>query len=61
MLMVTTSVRLDRRVRIGIVEPIVGEISYMVDEIHGNTTSLGPRVAFDRELVLGTRRLCEVN
>lgn len=33
----------------------------MVDGIHGNTTSLGPRVAFDSELVLGTRRLCKLN
>ena len=30
----------------------------MVDWVHGHTTSLGPRVALDGELVLGTRRLC---
>ena len=29
----------------------------MIDGIHGNTTSLGPRVALDSELVLGTRGL----
>lgn len=31
----------------------------MVDGVHGNTTSLGPRVALDSELVLSTRRLHE--
>jgi len=31
----------------------------MVDGIHGNTTSLGPRVALDSELVLRPRRLEE--
>lgn len=30
----------------------------VVDGVHGNTTGLGPRVALDRELVLGTRGLC---
>jgi hypothetical protein len=30
----------------------------MVDRIHGNTTSLGPAVALDGELVLGARCLC---
>lgn len=30
----------------------------MVDGVHGNTTSLGPAVALDSELVLGTRGLC---
>lgn len=29
----------------------------MVNGVHGNTTSLGPRVALDSELVLGTRSL----
>lgn len=29
----------------------------MVDGVHGNTTSLGPAVALDGELVLGTRSL----
>lgn len=33
----------------------------MVDGVHGNTTSLGPRVALDSELVLGTRSLCKWN
>ena len=31
----------------------------MVDGVHGNTTSLGPAVALDRELMLGTRGLEE--
>lgn len=31
----------------------------MVDGVHGNTTSLGPSVALDSELVLGTRSLEE--
>ena len=31
----------------------------MVDGVHGNTTSLGPLVALDSELVLGARRLKE--
>ena len=31
----------------------------MVDRVHGNTTSLGPRVALDGELVLGARGLEE--
>jgi hypothetical protein len=31
----------------------------MVDGVHGNTTSLGPAVALDSELVLGTRSLEE--
>jgi len=31
----------------------------MVDGVHGNTTSLGPRVALDSELVLGTGSLEE--
>jgi len=31
----------------------------MVDGVHGNTTSLGPAVSLDSELVLGTRRLEE--
>ena len=31
----------------------------MVDGVHGNTTSLGPRVALDGELVLSTRCLQE--
>jgi hypothetical protein len=31
--------------------------SYVIDGVHGNTTSLGPRVALDSELVLGTRSL----
>jgi hypothetical protein len=30
----------------------------VIDGVHGNTTSLGPRVALDSELVLGTRSLC---
>lgn len=30
----------------------------MVDGVHGNTTSLGPAVALDGELMLGTRGLC---
>ena len=30
----------------------------MVDGVHGNTTSLGPAVTLDSELVLGTRSLC---
>jgi len=29
----------------------------VIDGVHGNTTSLGPRVALDSELVLGTRSL----
>ena len=29
----------------------------MIDGVHGNTTGLGPRVALDSELVLGTRSL----
>lgn len=29
----------------------------MIDGVHGNTTSLGPRVALDGELVLGARSL----
>lgn len=29
----------------------------MINGVHGNTTSLGPRVALDSELVLGTRSL----
>ncbi len=35
--------------------------SYMVDWVHGNTTGLGPRVALDGELVLGTGGLCKLN
>lgn len=31
----------------------------MVDGVHGNTTSLGPAVTLDGELVLGTRSLCK--
>lgn len=31
--------------------------TYVIDGVHGNTTSLGPRVALDSELVLGTRSL----
>jgi hypothetical protein len=30
----------------------------VVHGVHGHTTSLGPRVALDSELVLGTRSLC---
>jgi hypothetical protein len=30
----------------------------MVNGVHGNTTSLGPAVTLDSELVLGTRSLC---
>jgi len=30
----------------------------VIDGVHSNTTSLGPRVALDGELVLGTRCLC---
>lgn len=33
--------------------------SYVIDWVHGNTTSLGPRVALDSELVLSTRSLHE--
>lgn len=33
-------------------------ITYMVNGVHGNTTGLGPRVALDSELMLGTRGLC---
>ncbi len=32
----------------------------MVHRVHGNTTSLGPRVALDGELMLSTRCLCIV-
>lgn len=32
-------------------------ITYVIDGVHGNTTSLGPRVALDSELVLGTGSL----
>lgn len=35
-----------------------GENSYVIHGVHGNTTSLGPRVALDSELVLGARSLC---
>lgn len=31
----------------------------MVDRVHGNTTSLGPAVTLDGELMLGTRSLEE--
>lgn len=31
----------------------------MVDRVHGNTTSLGPRVALDGELMLSTGSLEE--
>ena len=31
---------------------------WMVDWVHGNTTSLWPRVALDSELVLSAGRLC---
>ena len=31
----------------------------MIDGIHGNTTSLGPRVALDSELMFGTGGLCK--
>jgi hypothetical protein len=31
----------------------------MVHRVHSNTTSLGPGVALDSELVLGTRSLCK--
>ena len=31
--------------------------TYVIDGVHGNTTSLGPRVALDSELVLGARSL----
>lgn len=31
--------------------------TYVIDGVHGNTTSLGPRVALDSELVLGTTGL----
>src|ERR1700742_4793484 len=31
---------------------------YMVDGVHGNTTSLWPRVALDGEFMLSTRSLC---
>ena len=34
-----------------------GSESYVIHGVHGNTTSLGPRVALDGELVLGTRSL----
>lgn len=30
----------------------------VINGVHGNTTSLGPAVALDSELVLGTRGLC---
>lgn len=30
----------------------------VIHGVHGNTTSLGPRVALDGELVLGTGSLC---
>jgi hypothetical protein len=30
----------------------------VVHGVHGNTTSLGPAVTLDSELVLGTRSLC---
>ena len=30
----------------------------VIDGVHGNTTGLGPVVALDSELVLGTRGLC---
>ena len=33
--------------------------AYMVDWIHGNATSLGPRVALDSELMLRTGCLCK--
>ena len=33
----------------------------MVDWVHGHTTSLGPGVAFDCELMLGTGGLCELD
>ena len=33
--------------------------TYVIDGVHGNTTSLGPRVALDSELVLGTGSLQE--
>jgi hypothetical protein len=32
----------------------------MVDGVHSNTTSLGPRVALDSKLMLSTRGLCKV-
>ena len=36
-------------------------MSYMVDRVHGNTTSFGPRVALDGKLMLGTRGLYKLN
>lgn len=38
---------------------LISIATYMVDGVHGNTTSLWPRVALDCELVLGTRGLHE--
>lgn len=32
----------------------------VVHGVHGNTTSLGPAVTLDSELVLGTRSLCSI-
>lgn len=32
----------------------------MIDRVHSNTTSLGPRVALDSELVHGARGLCSI-
>jgi hypothetical protein len=36
-----------------------GKKTYVIDGVHGNTTSLGPGVALDSELVLGTGSLQE--
>ena len=46
------------RISVSEPEPELGLGTYMVDGVHGHTASLGPRVALDSKLVLGTRRLC---
>ena len=36
-----------------------GKGPYVINGVHSNTTSLGPRVALDSELMLGARSLCK--
>jgi hypothetical protein len=66
MLMVTTTVRLEGgRKRSELLTWVWIDKrdwggTHMVDGIHGNTTSLGPGVALDGELVLSARGLCRL-
>ncbi len=61
MLMVTTTVRLSyvSHMTFKIINSAkVSEVTYMVHRVHGHTTSLGPRVALDLELVHCAGGLC---